>query len=241
MQNNETDNNLPTHVAIVMDGNGRWAKKQHLPRMIGHSKGVEAVRQVIEEARQQGIKILSLFAFSKENWQRPHDEIDHLMGLLLKNLQKKQVEELHNNNIRLRVIGDIDALNKAIQKQIQQAEALTENNTAMTVIVAINYSGQWDISHAACQMARDAAEGRIDQADITAPRFAHYLSLSDLPAVDLFIRTSGELRISNFFLWQIAYAELYFTDVLWPDFTREKFLQALDTFKTRQRRFGKVS
>lgn len=229
---------IPRHVAIVMDGNGRWAKQRHLPRLAGHSAGVESVRVAIECAREQGIKVLSLFAFSTENWQRPNEEVSHLMSLLLNNLQKKEVQRLHEHGIRLRIIGDLSRLSQTIQEDIAAAETLTAKNSEMDLVVAINYGGQWDIARAACRMAEAVASGQLPATDISTAAFARHLCLNDLPAVDLLIRTSGELRISNFFLWQLAYAELYFTKVLWPDFDREQFMQALSNFAERQRRFG---
>lgn len=228
---------LPQHVAIVMDGNGRWAAQRHLPRIAGHRAGVDAVRCIIKIAQQKNIKVLSLFAFSTENWQRPPQEVSYLMGLLLSGLQK-EVKKLHEHHIKLRVIGDVSKLSTAIQTNINKAQALTAQNTGINLVVAINYGGRWDITQAACRLAHDVAAGKVDAQAISQQVFAQYMCLKDLPPVDLFIRTSGELRISNFFLWQLAYAELYFSDALWPDFDEDAFNKALVSFATRKRRFG---
>jgi undecaprenyl diphosphate synthase len=235
---NDSSAAIPQHVAIVMDGNGRWAKQRHLPRLAGHSAGVESARLAIECAREQGIKALSLFAFSTENWQRPNEEVSHLMSLLLNNLQKKEIQRLQEHGIRLRIIGDLSQLNQKIQDNIEAAQSLTAENREMDLVVAINYGGQWDIARAACRLAEEVASGQLAATEISNSAFSKHLCLNDLPPVDLFIRTSGELRISNFFLWQLAYAELYFTKVLWPDFDREQFMKALSHFAERQRRFG---
>lgn len=230
---------IPKHVAIVMDGNGRWAKQRGLPRVSGHQAGVEMVRQIIEAAGAHGVEVLSLFAFSTENWQRPEKEIGFLMKLLLKSLQK-EVKKLHEKNIQLRVIGDRSRLSDGVVQAIEKAQALTFENTGPILVLAINYGGQWDILQAAKQLAVDVVQEKLLLEDVAPEKFARYLSLSDLPPVDLLIRTSGELRISNFFLWQIAYAELYFIDVLWPDFNKDEFAKALAEYQARQRRFGKI-
>lgn len=232
---------IPRHIAMVMDGNGRWARQRHLPRLAGHSAGVDSARLAIECARERGVKVLSLFAFSTENWRRSDEEVNHLMSLLLNNLQKKEIQRLHEHDIRLRIIGDLEQLSQKIQDNVELAQSLTTDNQGMDLVVAINYGGQWDIGRAACRMAKQVASGQLAATDISPSAFAKHLCLSDLPPVDLFIRTSGELRISNFFLWQLAYAELYFIDVLWPDFGREQFDQALVHFAERQRRFGGVA
>jgi undecaprenyl diphosphate synthase len=235
-----SENNIPKHVAIVMDGNGRWAKQRGLPRVSGHQAGVEVVRQVIETAGEQGIEVLSLFAFSTENWQRPEKEVGFLMKLLLKSLQK-EIKKLHEKNVQLRVIGDRSRLSAGVVEAIEKAQQLTANNTGPILVLAINYGGQWDLVHAAKNLAVEVEQGKLSSDAVDADAFAKHVSLADLPPVDFFIRTSGELRISNFFLWQLAYAELYFTDVLWPDFSKDEFIKALSVYQHRQRRFGSVS
>ncbi|MAZ77574.1 MAG: di-trans,poly-cis-decaprenylcistransferase [Legionellaceae bacterium] len=223
-----------------MDGNGRWAEGRGLPRVSGHQAGVEVVRQIVEVAGEQGIQVLSLFAFSTENWQRPEKEVGFLMKLLLKGLQK-EIKKLHEKNIQLRVIGDRSRLSASVVEAIEKAQRLTANNTGPVLVLAINYGGQWDIVEAAREVAAAVQEGQLSVDDINAEVYARHLSLADLPPVDLFIRTSGELRISNFFLWQLAYAELYFTEVLWPDFGKAEFMKALAAYQDRKRRFGKVA
>ncbi len=231
-------NKVPCHLAIVMDGNGRWAKKRFLPRIAGHKAGKETVRRIVRAARDAGIKVLTLFAFSSENWARPKEEVEHLMALFLRGLQL-EVGELHEENIRMRFIGDLKALTPALQKSIAETEKLTRDNSGMQLVIAVNYGGQWDILEACKKILEAAAQGKLKKADLTQEVFSSYLSTQDLPPVDLFIRTSGELRVSNFLLWQCAYAELYFTDVHWPDFDITNFKQALEAFAERKRRFGK--
>lgn len=234
-----SENNIPTHVAIVMDGNGRWAKKRLLPRAMGHRSGYESVRTAIKTAVAEKIKALSLFAFSSENWQRPPEEVQQLMKLFMKGLTT-EVEELHQQGVRMRFLGDRNALDPDLQAQMTAAENLTANNTLLQLVIAINYGGQWDILQAAQMLARRVLEGTLSPEQMTPELFTEKLDTTDLPPVDLFIRTSGELRISNFFLWQLAYSELYFTDVLWPDFGEAQFKEALAEFSKRKRRFGKV-
>jgi undecaprenyl diphosphate synthase len=231
-------NKVPCHLAIVMDGNGRWAKKRFLPRIAGHKAGKETVRRIVRAARDAGVKVLTLFAFSSENWARPKEEVEHLMALFLRGLQL-EVGELHEENIRMRFIGDLKALTPALQKSIAETEKLTRDNSGMQLVIAVNYGGQWDILEACKKILEAAAQGKLKKADLTQEVFPSYLSTQDLPPVDLFIRTSGELRVSNFLLWQCAYAELYFTDVHWPDFDITNFKQALEAFAERKRRFGK--
>jgi len=229
----------PKHIAIIMDGNRRWANKHHLPKLAGHQAGMETAKRIAKLARQKGIKVLSLFTFGTENWQRPQTEINHLMSLLSQSLAE-QITTLNQENIRLRFIGNLKGLTPKLQQQIEQAQLLTEQNQAQTIVLAINYGGQWDIAQAAYALAQDLVAGNVTiEKNTIEQQFASYLCLSDLPSVDLFIRTSGELRISNFLLWQIAYAELYFTNKLWPDFDEQELNQALLAFKQRQRRFGK--
>lgn len=236
--NQKTERIIPTHIAIVMDGNGRWAKKRFLPRMAGHQAGKETVRRIVRATVDEGIQVLTLFAFSSENWARPKEEVEHLMTMFLKGLQL-EVGELHEENIRIRFIGNIEALSLALQKGITETEQLTKNNTSMQLVIAVNYGGQWDITQA-CQRIVEAVEKRqLKKTEITPEVFTKYLSTEDLPPVDLFVRTSGELRISNFLLWQCSYAEFYFTEVHWPDFDAKHFKRMLEEFAKRKRRFGK--
>lgn len=225
------------HVAIVMDGNGRWASQRDLPRLAGHEAGADAIKRVLEHCPHVGIEVLTLFAFSSENWGRPEMEVSALLQLFLHTLQS-ETENLHQHNIKIRFIGDRSAFSVALQQEMQRAEELTQTNDGLTLVFAVNYSGRWDITHAAKKLSQDVMHSRIQMNDIDSQIFAHYLSMSDLPEPDLLIRTSGEQRISNFLLWQIAYAELYFTEVLWPDFDAAEFDKALTFFATRQRRFG---
>ncbi|MCL6271990.1 polyprenyl diphosphate synthase [Sansalvadorimonas sp. 2012CJ34-2] len=231
---------VPRHVAIIMDGNNRWAKKHSKGKLGGHRAGVEAVRKVIESCGNYGVEVLTLFAFSSENWNRPPDEVKGLMELFLRAL-KFEVKRLRRHHIRLKVIGDISAFSPAIQKHIRQAEEKTATNYKVTLVVAASYGGQWDIVEATRQLAEKAKSGQLDPADITAGMLEQHLVTGDLPPPDLLIRTSGEHRISNFLLWQCAYSEFYFTDVLWPDFGPDEFYKALQSFSQRQRRFGKTS
>lgn len=227
---------LPKHIAIVMDGNGRWAKKRFLPRIAGHVRGVEAVRRTIEECMALKIRFLTVFAFSSENWKRPNEEVGFLMNLFLSTI-RKETSRLHKNNIRLRVVGDLTGFNDALREAIRDAEELTAENTAMTFTVCANYGGQWDILQATQRMLQ---EGISDQ-DVTKERLASYLALSYAPDPDLFIRTGGERRISNFLLWQLAYTELYFTETYWPDFNRSDLEKAITYFQSKERRFGQIS
>ena len=228
---------LPTHVAIVMDGNGRWATRQNLPRIAGHEEGANAVKRVIESCVEKKITILTLFAFGQDNWSRPADEVNYLMGLLLETLDQ-QADSLHENNIQLRVIGDRARLNALLLTKINQTEQLTADNTGLKLIIALNYSGRWDITNAAKKLAAQVEAGDLRAEDITETHFHHMTELSDVPPPDLFIRTSGEQRVSNFMLWQIAYSEFYFTDTLWPDFDANEFQSALEEFNARERRYG---
>ena len=228
---------LPRHVAIVMDGNGRWARKRLLPRHAGHRAGAESVRKVVETCGRRGVEVLTLFAFSSENWKRPKEEVGVLMELFLRTLEKEK-DRLHKNNVRVRVIGERTRLNSTLQERIAAAEAQTASNTGLTLVVAASYGGRWDIAQAARRLAKDVRDGRMDVEAIDENAFDQYVCLSDLPTPDLFIRTGGEHRISNFLLWQLAYSELYFTETLWPDFGESEFQRALDAFAGRQRRFG---
>jgi undecaprenyl diphosphate synthase len=230
---------LPRHVAIIMDGNGRWARQRSLPRVAGHRAGVESVRSVVRACGEKGIEVLTLFAFSSENWRRPEQEVGLLMELFMTAL-RREVSELHRNNVRLRIIGNRDRLPERLRAQIAAAEERTAANTGLTLVVAANYGGRWDIARAARRLAERVAAGELAPADITPEGLEGGLSLHGLPEPDLFIRTGGEQRISNFLLWQLAYTELYFTRVLWPDFGRDAFEDALASFATRQRRFGRT-
>ncbi len=231
--------NLPRHVAIIMDGNGRWAKKRLLPRYAGHTAGTETVRKVVQFCTEIGIECLTLFAFSSENWRRPEREVGMLMDLFLNALQR-EANRLHKNNVQLRIIGERSAFPQKLQDKIQQVEELTASNTGLKLRVAANYGGRWDLVQAFQKLALQAQAGLLNPQNMTANSLAEHLALNDLPEPDLFIRTGGERRISNFLLWQLAYTELYFTEVLWPDFDRENFQLALQDFASRQRRFGRT-
>ncbi len=228
---------LPHHIAIVMDGNGRWAAARGEPRPFGHRAGIEPVRKVIRECANLGIEALTLFAFSSENWRRPETEVAAIMGLFMEALDR-EVAELYANRVRVRIIGNRQRLSVRLQQRIAEAEALTADNDGLKLQVAVSYGGRWDVLEAAKRLAARAASGEIRAADINEDLFSAELQLSDLPDPDLFIRAGGDHRVSNFLLWNIAYAELYFTDVLWPDFNEAEFQLALDDFAQRERRFG---
>ena len=230
---------VPQHVAIIMDGNGRWARARHLPRTAGHKQGVTATRRIVECCARQGVEILTLFAFSSENWQRPQTEVHTLMELFFATL-RSEVRRLARNNIKLRFIGEREGFSEKLQQEIQSAERVTAVGTGMLLNIAANYGGRWDITQAARYLAEQAAQGRLDTADITPQLIAKHLSTAGQREPDLFIRTGGEQRISNFLLWQLAYTELYFTDVLWPDFQEEALALAFKSYANRQRRFGKT-
>jgi undecaprenyl diphosphate synthase len=234
---NKTAAALPRHVAVIMDGNGRWAAKRALPRPAGHRMGVKAVKATIEGCAKRGVQVLTLFAFSSENWKRPREEVSMLMGRFLEALDN-EVDDLHRNNIRLRFIGNSDQLSTALRERMRAAEALTESNTRMTLAIAIAYGGRWDIATATQILARRCIAGEIKPEDIDEAAVNDQLALAGLPDPDLFIRTGGEQRISNFLLWNLAYTELYFCDTLWPDFGDEELVAAFDFFASRQRRFG---
>ncbi|HLB58404.1 MAG TPA: isoprenyl transferase [Gammaproteobacteria bacterium] len=233
-------NLLPRHVAIIMDGNGRWAKQRHLPRMLGHKAGVESVRQIVKSCAEKKIDVLTLFAFSSENWRRPLEEVSYLMSLFVAVLER-EVKKLHAQNIQLRIIGDRAQFNEKLRELMTAAEALTANNTGLKLVIAANYGGQWDITMAACRIAEEIENGSIARSDITPQLIQKKLSFADFPDPDLLIRTSGERRISNFMLWQLAYTELYFTDVLWPDFNAAELDKAFTFFRNCERRFGYIS
>ena len=230
---------IPAHVCIIMDGNGRWAKKRLMPRTFGHKKGVEATRLVIEVFARAGVRHLTLFAFSSENWNRPSDEVGTLMELFLQSLQKN-TSELNEKGIRIRFIGDRSAFSQDLQDQIAATESLTCKNQTMTLNVAANYGGQWDIANAAKNIALKVASGDIEADAVDQNLLANELSLADTPDPDLFIRTGGEQRVSNFLIWQLAYTEFVFTDVLWPDFSDTDMRAALQEYASRQRRYGKT-
>ena len=231
---------VPRHIAIIMDGNNRWARQKKLPGVSGHKAGLRALREVIQVAAELGVEVLTLFAFSSENWQRPPAEVRALMSLFL-NALRREVKKLNENNIRLRVIGDRAKFSDAIQAGISSAETLTANNNGCTLVIAADYGGQWDICQAARQLAAQVREGQLAVEDINSDTFGAAISIGDLHPPDLCIRTGGEHRISNFLLWQLAYTELYFTDIYWPDFGRQAFIKALKDFSGRERRFGGTS
>ncbi len=231
---------LPRHVAIIMDGNGRWAKQRNQARHAGHRAGVEATRAIIEDCVRRGVSCLTLFAFSSENWQRPKQEVSLLMELFVQSL-KKEMGKLNDNGVCVRFIGDRSAFSARLQKQINAAEQLTRDNNVLTLSIAANYGGRWDITQAARKVAEKIEAGEFKAADLTEQHLSAAMSLADLPPPDLFIRTGGEKRISNFLLWQLAYTELYFTDVLWPDFNQDCYHDALAFYTRRERRFGKTS
>lgn len=230
---------VPRHVAIIMDGNGRWAKRRALPRQAGHHAGIKPVRMAVEHCASNGIGTLTVFAFSSENWHRPADEVRGLMGLFLDALDR-EVGELDSNGVRLSFIGDRDVLNTDLRDATYEAERQTAENTKLELVVAVAYGGRWDLTQAARRLAVKACLGEIDAGAITEAMFAAELETAGRPGVDLLIRTGGEKRISNFLLWDIAYSEVFFSDVLWPDFTVAEFDRALDFYAQRQRRFGKT-
>jgi undecaprenyl diphosphate synthase len=232
-----TATNPPRHVAIIMDGNGRWAERRNQPRFMGHKAGVDAVRGVVQACAERRIEVLTLFAFSSENWRRPQQEVGLLMDLFVTALGR-EVKRLHKNNVQLRIIGAIEAFSPKLQQRIREAQEITKNNTGLKLVVAANYGGRWDIAEAARQLAHRVANGELQPDDITPEVMSGHIALYDLPEPDLFIRTGGEMRISNFLLWQLAYAEMYFTDILWPDFNAGVLDDALESFAKRQRRFG---
>ena len=231
--------NVPRHVAVIMDGNNRWAKRRLLPGVAGHKAGVDAVRAVIEVCAEAGVEVLTLFAFSSENWQRPAEEVGALMELFLTAL-RREARKLNENGISLRIIGDRSRFHPELQAAMLEAEKMTAGAGRFVLQVAANYGGQWDILQAAQRLAREAQEGRLNPDEGTPAVFQRYLATGDMPPPDLCIRTGGERRISNFLLWQLAYAELYFSDLLWPDFKHDAMRTALADFAKRQRRFGKT-
>ena len=231
---------LPQHIAIIMDGNGRWALQQNKDRLEGHYKGVQVVRNIVETAGELGIKYLTLYVFSMENWSRPSTEVNALMSLLVKTLEK-EIEMLQKNNVRLRLIGNLDRLPSAVKEQMQAGEAQTSPNDGLQLVLALSYSAREEIVQAAKTIAQQVQDGKMEIKDSDESRFASAFATKDIPDPDLLIRTSGELRISNFLLWQIAYSELYFTECLWPDFSSEEFYKSIINYQRRERRFGKIS
>jgi len=237
MNSNNPGTSPPCHVAIIMDGNGRWARNRGKPRVFGHRRGVETVREAIRCCSEYGISHLTLFAFSSENWRRPEKEVSLLMELFISTLEN-EIHRMHENGVRLQVIGDVSRFNSRLRKAILNAQALTANNQQLVLSIAANYGGRWDIVNSAKHLASEVKVGNIDVSDIDEAAFSSCLSTASLPDPDLFIRTGGEYRVSNFLLWQLAYTEMYFTDVFWPDFNEAEFKKALDAFNSRQRRFG---
>lgn len=237
LTSNTSTGNVPRHVAIIMDGNGRWARNRGKARHSGHRAGVKSVRMSVETAAERGVECLTLFAFSSENWSRPVEEVTALMNLFVEAL-RREVDELHRNNVRLKFIGALGELSQRLQNKIEKAEQKTAGNTGLCLTVAIAYGGRWDIIEASKSVAREVAAGSLQVDNIDDAVFASHLQLAGLPDPDLLIRTGGEHRVSNFLLWNIAYAELFFTDVLWPDFTRNVFDEALELYAGKQRRFG---
>ena len=231
---------IPNHVAIILDGNGRWAKKRLMPRNYGHAKGAKTVEKICEEAWDMGIKYLTVYAFSTENWKRPQDEVDALMKLL-KNYLKDCIERSNSNDMRVRVIGDKTALSDEIREKIEELEEMTKDNKGLNFTIAINYGSRDEMVRAMKKMAADVKEGKVSPEELTETTFEDYLDTKGIPDPDLLIRTSGEQRLSNYLLWQLAYTEFYFTDVLWPDFSRKDLEQAVLAYNKRDRRFGKVS
>lgn len=232
--------NVPKHVAIIMDGNGRWAKKQGQMRLYGHNFGVESVRETLKAAKELGINYLTLYVFSTENWNRPKEEVNGLMDLLVKSLAN-EVKELCDSGVRLMTIGDTEGLPESCKQELQESIDLTQSNTDITLVLALNYSARWEIINATQQLVQACQSEKLKAENITTDVFAAYLTTKHIPDPELVIRTSGEHRISNFLLWQIAYAEFYFTEVLWPDFKRNDLFQAILDYQSRERRFGMVS
>ena len=231
---------IPQHVAIIMDGNGRWASSRRLPRVAGHERGLSALRKTVEASVEIGIKALTVFAFSSENWRRPEDEVSFLMALFLRAL-RREVKELHRNGIQLRIIGDLDGFSEPLRKAIRDSVERTRGNEGMVLTVAVNYGGRWDVLNAVNKALEQDGVQRSGTPRLTEDSIRPYLALSDLPEPDLFIRTGGEQRISNFMLWQLAYTELFFTNVHWPDFDGTVLREAIESYQVRERRFGRTS
>lgn len=232
-----TENGVPRHIAIIMDGNGRWAQKRFMPRAFGHQAGVKAVRKIVEHAGNQGIEVLTLFAFSSENWRRPKEEVSLLMSLFVETLQR-EIDTLDKNGVRLKFIGDRSAFPEVLQQKMHVGEVQTSNNKALNLVIAANYGGHWDIAQAMQKIVDKMESGELAKQPISPELIEKHLATAGLPDPDLFIRTGGEERVSNFLLWQLAYTELYFTQTLWPDFDQTSLDDAIKSFKSRQRRFG---
>ncbi len=235
----DLEKKIPEHIAIIMDGNGRWAKQRKLPRVAGHRSGVESVRQIVKECGVIGVKVLTLFAFSSENWRRPEKEVSLLMELFMTVL-KTEAKKLHKNNVQLRVVGDLSQFPAKLQKYIQDVTELTQENDGLVLNIAANYGGRWDVINATKEIAKLVELNVIKPDDIDEDLMYQHLSFADLPEPSLFIRTGGEQRISNFLLWHLAYTELFFTDELWPDFNEKSLAKAIESFSCRQRRFGRT-
>jgi undecaprenyl diphosphate synthase len=240
MKDNINSENLPQHIAVIMDGNGRWAKKKGARRVFGHKNAVKAVRDVTEASAELGIKYLTLYAFSTENWSRPKAEVEALMKLLVSTI-RKEVKTLVKNNVKLQSIGNRNDLPKVCQRELAEAIELTKDHTGLTLTLALSYSGRWDIVNAVKDIAHDVKSGKVDPGNIDTNLFSKYLSTDSMPDPELMIRTSGEMRVSNFLLWQLAYSEIYISPILWPDFRREHLYEAIMDYQTRERRFGKTS
>ena len=237
---NTDDRQFPRHIAIIMDGNGRWAKARGLPRAAGHKAGITTLRSIVEYCAKSPVQVLTVYAFSSENWRRPEEEVGLLMDLFLVALNE-QINDLHSNNVNVQFIGDLERFPAKLQKSIQASKALTGGNNGLKLRIAANYGGQWDITNACRGVARAIQSGELRPEDVTEERFASFLSMSELPDPDLFIRTGGEQRISNYLLWQLAYTEMFFTDTHWPDFSTDKLAEACEWYADRQRRFGRTS
>ncbi len=231
---------IPTHIAIIMDGNGRWAKKNGLPRVAGHRKGIKTVREIVEACANLGVKILTLYTFSTENWQRPKTEVSTLMRLIVKSL-KDETDQLHKNNIKLTSIGNSAMLPKEVREELEEAFEKTKMNTKMTLNLAISYSGRWELTNAVQNIVKDVKDAKIEENSISEDTISEYLNTSGMPDPELLIRSGGDMRISNFLLWQIAYSEIFVTNVLWPKFNTTNLIQAVKDFQNRERRFGLVS
>lgn len=231
---------LPRHCAIIMDGNGRWAQERSKQRVAGHEEGIESVRDIVKASSQLGVKYLTLYAFSMENWKRPRQEVNVLM-LLLERYLRQEISELHENNVRLNAIGKLNALPKRVFNILHEAMEKTKDNDGLVLTLALSYSGRWDINRAVQLIAHDVRRGKLSPEDITEERFASYLQTTNLPDPDLVIRSSGEMRLSNFLLWETAYSEIYVTECMWPDFRREQYYTAIRDYMSRERRFGKTS
>jgi len=240
LKDNIDRNKIPVHVAVIMDGNGRWAKQKGKERVVGHQHGVKAVREVTEAAAELGVKYLTLFAFSTENWQRPTDEVNALMSLLVTTLNA-EISTLMENNIKLQTIGDLTIMPGQVRKKLMKTIDQTAANNGMTLILALSYSARWEITNAAREIARNVLDGKLDVDRIDKNLFSEYLQTKNIPDPDILVRTSGEYRISNFLLWQIAYTELYFTKKLWPDIRKQDLYEAIIDYQRRERRFGRIN